>query len=139
MKTIQVKELIDKKVKYLKVDVEPRYWDDATINGVEDTEGALIPCKEGKSWKPLIDLDTGKIINWEEGKVARVHYKVCDDGEYWLLGEDYKEVLKYTGYYVPDILDTSNEGFGDYLIMNVNEKGMIENWKFEIKDWFEEA
>lgn len=30
----------------LKVEAGVRYWEDATVNGIEDVDGALIPCKK---------------------------------------------------------------------------------------------
>ena len=30
-------------VKYLRAECGVRYWEDATVNGVEDTDGKLIP------------------------------------------------------------------------------------------------
>ena len=77
-------------VKYLKVCAHVRYWEDAHVNGMlEDDDNPTIPCRDGKgNWSPLIDLDTGKIIDWPPGNTASTHYKVCDEGRYALLRED---------------------------------------------------
>ena len=72
-------------VETLLIDANVRYWEDATVNGVSDDDGDLIPCREGDSWRPIINIDSGLITNWEKGKDASIHYKVCDDGEYWRL------------------------------------------------------
>ena len=74
-------------VKYLAVNAEVRYWEDASVNGVEDQDGTLIPCRHGDSWRPTIEIDTGKIINWPNGTTANIHYKVCAAGSYALLDE----------------------------------------------------
>ena len=69
----------------LLVSAEVRYWEDAEINGTGDTEdGTLIPLKVGNLWKPSIELETGRVLEWPQGTTADIHYKVCDQGEYWL-------------------------------------------------------
>lgn len=115
--------------KYIEVSAAARYWEDATLNGVSDEEGK-IPCRRGDCWEPLIDLLSGKIINWTEGNEAKVHYKVCDAGEYWLLDENKQRIAKWKDYYVPDnILCIGSKGYGDYLIMNIDQTGQILGWK----------
>ena len=37
-------------VKTIEVNAGVRYWEDAIVNGVEDSEGDLIPCREGDLW-----------------------------------------------------------------------------------------
>lgn len=75
-----------------------RYWEDSTVNGVEDEKGDLIPCRDGEYWCPEIDIETGQIRNWKTGTVADIHYKVYDDGEYWIVDAEGKTVLKKEGY-----------------------------------------
>ncbi len=115
-----------------------RYWEDATINGEKDTNGNLIPFRNGNYWEPKINVDTGQIINWPFGLFADIHYKVCDDGEY-ILKKDNK-IYKYINYYVPNILDCSEDqsGYGDYIIMRVTADGHILNWnpnKIDMTRW----
>ena len=117
-------------VKTLLIDAGVRYWEDASVNGVDDENGNLMPCVEIDRWKPIIDIETGIIINWERGKTADIHYKVCDDGEYWLRDEQGNNIVKAKGYYVPDFLAIDDSGFGDYIIIKVNKEGLINNWKF---------
>ena len=38
---------------YIEVSAAVRYWEDATVNGTEDTDGALIPMREGHKWAPV--------------------------------------------------------------------------------------
>lgn len=118
----------------LRVNTQVRYWEDSSVNGVEDTEGNLIPCREGESWCPLIDIKTGKITNWEDGKSASVHYKVCDAGQYEVLDERGKIICSIDGY-VPKTMCPAENGDGDYIIMEVDEKGIIANWKFYPSDF----
>lgn len=125
-------------VETLLVDANVRYWEDATVNGVSDEDGDLIPCREGDSWRPIINIDSGLITNWEKGKSASIHYKVCDDGEYWLQDINGDKIAKAKGYYVPDFLAIDDSGFGDYIIMKVDSEGFINNWKFDIEPFQEE-
>lgn len=121
-------------VKTLLVDAAVRYWEDADINGVEDSEGNLVPCREGESWKPIIDIETGVITNWKQGTVAKIHYKVCDAGIYKLADEAGNIVKELAGY-VPEIMCPGGEGYGDYIIMRVDENGKIDNWKIDLSEF----
>ena len=64
---MKVKLKIEKEleVKYLQVKAGARYWEDAIVDGVEDTEGSLIPCREGDYWCPLIELESAMDRDWE--------------------------------------------------------------------------
>jgi len=130
--TLKVKKEYD--IKYLSVEAGVRYWEDATVNGIEDTDGSLIPCREGEYWEPLIEIETGKITNWEQGITADIHYKVCDDGTYRLLDESANTIKSIDGY-VPKIMCPNGNGFGDYIIMNVDESGFIKNWNPDLSDF----
>jgi hypothetical protein len=128
-------ELIVKKefdVKYLFAEVGARYWEDATVNGVEDTEGTLIPCRDGDAWKPLIDLETGTIVNWEKGKTAKTHYKSCDSNIFKLLDENKNVIVEIDGYVI-DMMCPVGNGYGDYVIMNIDENGKIENFSVDFE------
>lgn len=135
---IKTKREID--VKYLKVDAGVRYFEDAEVNGVQDDDdNPMIPfavlCKADSRlrydmyrWRPTIDLEEGKIVDWPKGVDADIHYKVCDDGTYSLLDKD-KNVLIEVNSYVPDILCPKEEGYGDYIIMDIDEDGYIADWE----------
>jgi hypothetical protein len=114
----------------LLVSAKVRYWEDAYINGAQDTvEGDEVPLKAGILWEPRIELETGRVIDWPQGTTADIHYKVCDQGEYWLEDADGKR-LKWKGSYVPnDLLAIGDNGYGDYIILKINADGMIEGWK----------
>jgi hypothetical protein len=118
-------------VKYLRAKCGVRYWEDATVNGVADDDGTLIPCREGDAWAPTIDLETGVIEGWPSGTVASVHYKVCDDGRYALLDADRGEVVVRDNY-VPDIMCPEGEGYGDYVIMEIDGEGRIAKWRADL-------
>lgn len=133
--TLQVEKEFE--IKTMLVKAGARYWEDSEINGIPDENGDLIPCRDGDYWCPNIDIETGKILNWEQGKSANIHYKVCDDGEYTIIDEQ-GYIIKSSGHgaYVPDMLCPKERGYGDYIIMDIDENGMISNWKFD-KSFFE--
>jgi len=115
--------------KFIKISADVRYWEDATLNGCEDEQGEM-PLRNGNSWEPVINLETGSIDCWPAGVTADVHYKVCDAGEYWLLDENKKPFAKWSGYYVPDdILCVGCNGYGDYIIFKVGSDGFIIGWQ----------
>jgi len=113
----------------LVVSAEVRYWEDADVNGVEDNDGTLIPFRVGEKWCPVVSLITGHILDWPKGTTAKIHYKVCDQGEYWLQ-DAHGNKAKWRGCYVPDsLLCVGDDGYGDYIILNVSADGVIEGWK----------
>ena len=113
-----------------------RYWEDSEINGVEDTEnGDNIPCKQGDLWCPEINIETGIIENWEIGKTANIHYKVSDCCS-WVIQDSNGRVIYFQDDgYVPDTLCPAERGYGDYIIMNIDENGQIDKWRFDIDDF----
>ena len=125
--TIEIKITDSKKVAvaFLQVEAGVRYWDDGEVNGVQDSEdGTLMPCKDGDSWCPVIDLATGTIEGWPEGTTADIHYA----GRYTLLDAERKTVKTIDGY-VPAIMSPGGEGYGDYIIMTIDGAGKIEKWR----------
>ncbi|WP_018667526.1 hypothetical protein [Bacteroides gallinarum] len=134
---------------YMYVNTAVRYWEDSEVNGERDIdfheskgEGVpLMPCavkiKEKPTdsiysnhyrWQPIIDIEKGKIINWEEGTTASVHYKVCDEFSCDIKDSNGNTVYEYGGY-VPEIMCPKDRGYGDYIIMDIDEKGFIRGWK----------
>lgn len=134
---------------YLQVDADVRYWDDGYINGMEDTDceetdgNPRMPCAEyvgarnrvlrGEDWRwrPLVEIETGRIMNWEQGTAARVHYKVCDDFSCDILDGNKEVIASYDGY-VPKIMCPGGEGYGDYIIMDIDGNGYIQGWEKEL-------
>ena len=125
---IKLQQETETAVKYLQVDAGVRYWEDATVDGVEDEDGSRIPFKDGDRWKPIIALVTGMVVDWPKGVEADIHYKVCDDGKYTLIGLDHQPA-KTLDDYVPKIMCPGGDGYGDYIIMKIDGNGRIENWK----------
>ena len=146
--TVKIKKEID--VRYLKVDAGVRYWEDADVNGKKDidlykTKGAgspripfAMPVKSNPTsniysdhfrWRPVIDVEKGCIVDWPKGTTAHIHYKVCDDGVYALLDEDWQTIISVESY-VPDCIGED----GDYIIMDIDEDGNIADWSFDESD-----
>ena len=142
MKTITIIEPSD--VKYLRIDVGPRYWEDASIKFDEKWEDDIdyLEQKKGENpkmpfavkdesktyveyrWQITIDLENVKVLDWPMGVEARVFYKGCDDGTYYLLDGD-KNVLKEVHCYVPDMLSYIDDGYGDYIDMKIDGDGNL--------------
>lgn len=135
--TIELTQIVSKEVNYLKAECSVRYWEDGEVNGVEDTNGELIPLRIKDTWCPIIDLTTGIIENWPEGTTADVHYKVCDDGRYSLLDAE-KNVVREIDGYVPKIMSPGGSGHGDYVIMTISADGKIVNWSVSLEEFEEE-
>lgn len=113
------------------VEAGVRYWEDATVNGVEDKDGSLIPCRSREIWNPTIEIETGLIRDWPQGTTASIHYKVCDSGSYFLAEEDGNRVMQRLEDYVPVCLCPKTDGYGDYIAMNIDSDGKIQDWDKE--------
>lgn len=125
---------------FLRVAARVRYWDDTDIDGTPDTErGERIPLRAGDLWCPRIDLERGLVVDWPPGLSASVHYKVADEGEYWLQDDEGNDIAKWRGAYVPDAyLCHGERGYGDYIIMRIDENGRIDGYRrptFDVSQW----
>ena len=154
---MKVKRILTKweDIRYLRARMGVRYWVDceySTDNGetwngdFDDTDEEserimkLTPCVVKKNigygesdyWEIIIDLENGKIVTWPEGFCLKTHYKVCDDGEYVFLDENMNGIInitkEYDQYYVPDFLSIEDEGYGDYVYINIDGEGKIEHF-----------
>ena len=125
---IEITETKRVAVAFLKVEAGVRYWEDAEVNGTQDDDGNLIPCRIGDFWEPVVDIETGTIEGWPAGTTADIHYKVCDAGRYTLLDAERNAVAVHDGY-VPKIMAPGGDGYGDYIIMRIDGSGKIENWQ----------
>ncbi len=83
------------------------------------------PFRTGDLWNITVDGDTGKIRDWPKGFSAHVHMKVCDEGNYWLLDKDGKELAHRDGY-VPSCIPGS---YGDYIEFEIDGDGTVAKWK----------
>lgn len=128
---VQAQIIRDYDVAAIKVSAAVRYWEDGKVGESEDSDGTLMPLRNGDLWEPTIDLDTGRIRDWPEGVEADVHYKVCDAGVYTLLDAEGRTLATRDGY-VPDLLSPCESGYGDYIIMEIGADGVIADWDAEI-------
>lgn len=124
---------------HIEVEAEVRYWEDAIVNDVKDDDGSRIFGRDGDLWKIQIDLASGRIEDWPEGVEARIHYKVCDAGEYWLTDAASHRIAKWRGHYVPSrFLCHGGNRHSDYIIMNVSAGGVITSYsppEISEEDW----
>lgn len=77
-----------------------------------------------------IDIENGIVTDWayqELNDVFSIYSKVRDEGTYKLYDDQHNEIVSYQGY-VPDILSCVDEGYGDYLSMNISPDGRIDKW-----------
>lgn len=116
---LTIKKPVEYEAKYIIVDVPVRY----------DNEDMPYdaPLRSGDNWRALIDLDTATIVDWPQGKTLSFKdMKICDEGIYTLLDADKNEIARRADY-VPNALLPG--AYGDYLSLDINEEGVITNWK----------
>lgn len=139
---------IKKDIKYIKCDIGVRNWATGEVNGETDNfpdeqdeprmpQAFKVSAWEWR-WKPLIDIDEGRIVSWPKGTKASIYYKVCDDISLQMLDEDMKPISWFDSYsnkmtdtyegYVPSIFECGDDGYGDYIIMKIDENGKIEDF-----------
>ena len=115
---------------HIEIEAEVRYWEDASVNGLIDEDGSRIFGRQGHLWKVRIELTDGIVQDWPPDETAQIHYKVCDQGLYWLTDESGNRLAKWRGSYVPsDFLSHGSEGFGDYIILNIEFGGLIAGYR----------
>lgn len=139
---LKVTKQIDVDALIMNVCANVRYTEDAEINCngewvEDDAENPKMPClikkNGGWDWKPVISLDTGKILNWRAGVEAKLYYKVCDEFSCSIVNND--EILREYEGYVPDCFGIVEENYGDYIYIDIDETGHIKNWKFTQDDF----
>jgi hypothetical protein len=118
------------KIKTIEVSAGVRYWEDAEVNGADDTEGDKIPMRNVDNWAPIIDVSTGVIQNWPTGTHASIHYNVCDQFSAVFKDEKGETVVEIEDEYVPDFMAPGGDGYGDYIILEIDSYGRIKDWKF---------
>lgn len=111
---------------YKKIEVPVRYLElEVAVRFEEEDMPNDAPLRIGDLWKAVIDLETGVIQDWPQGKTLSFDMKVCDQGTYILRDAEMKEVERIEEDYVPGNL--LPEG-GDYLTLKIDETGKITNW-----------
>ena len=125
-------------IKYIRVRAGVRYWEDTDVNGEEDDDDnprmPLVQEIDGeKNWVFDIDIKTGKIKDWPKGTTAETHYKTCDDNTISFIGHNGK-VIREVDCYVPGFLAIEDSGYGDYIIINIDGDGKINDFRFNEDD-----
>lgn len=90
--------------------------------------------KPSDYWSFAIDVKEGKVLDWPKGYCISTHFKVCDDGLYQVLdteGNVIWDSMKTKYYYVPDFLSIGDEGYGDYMYLDIDGEGKIKDWETE--------
>lgn len=78
-----------------------------------------------------IDIETGKVLEWN-GNAVYVFDKLRDNGTYELVIDD--EVIRTLEGYVPDFCCIGENGYGDYIKLDVDADGCIRGWNNKLKD-----
>lgn len=126
---VTVMRPVEIEVATLRVNVPVRY---GTEDIATDCPGRR-PWREGDTdhgaddrWDVIIDIDTGRIVNWwPAGKAVTVDMKVCDEGVYVLYDAAGDEVARIEGY-VPDCVPGR---YGDYVSFDIDSNGVVQNWE----------
>ena len=113
--TVIKKEQVE--VKFVCIDVHPRHLDE---------EEKPVPMINGSKWLSVVDIETGKIIDWPQGEEREYYWKICDAGSYYLLDANKQILLSIIQNYVPNNLLPGE--YGDYLDLKINGEGVITNW-----------
>lgn len=137
-KSILIEKEID--IKYINCSIDVGWWEDANVNGeIDDNDNPTMPCVYEDKWCPIIDLDEGRIINWNLGVEAQTNYKVRDGVSLKVIDND-NHIVKYYEGYVPKVLTPDNPGWfrgEDYLEMTIDKFGYIKNFDNNLDDIFE--
>jgi len=83
------------------------------------------PNRCGDIWQAEIDITTGEIYDWPQGKTLDMHMKVCDSGIYILRDSEGINIAERK-YYVPHGIIPGE--WGDYVHLKIDETGKITNW-----------
>jgi len=114
--TIKVEKEVE--IKYVKLQVAVRYEEEDIPNN--------FPLRSGDMWNAIIDIDNGIVMDWPKGEKGNLEMKICDEGSYYLLDENYDTILSIEEDYVPNKLLPGS--YGDYLKLHIGENGVISNW-----------
>ena len=132
--TIQEEIVVDFTI--LKLYAGVRSWHYTKVNNVNDTtNGDNIPCKEGKLWCPIINIDTGIIVNWKKGITASIHYKVNNRLRYEVIDRNGNIVASDNKSFVSKTLCAGASSYEDDIIMEIDENGLIKDWEFNVSDF----
>lgn len=119
--SIKVKQ--DVEIKFVVIDIEPRYIGDSEDDDMPSDFPLLNDTKT--QWRAKVDIDTGVIDGWPQGDARQMFVKVCDAGIYTLLGAAGNELAQLYGYVPHGVVPGQ---YGDYVSLTIDESGRITNW-----------
>jgi hypothetical protein len=98
----------------------------APVNYGEEDIPNDFPGRTGDLWRALVEIETGRIIDWPAGKAVKMFMTVKDSGTYQLIGENLRVIASRTQDYVPHCLVPGN--YGDTIEMTIDGNGVIKEW-----------
>lgn len=119
--SVNVKQEVE--IKYVVIDIEPRYIGDSEDDDMPSNFPLLNEAKT--QWRAKVDIDTGIIQEWPQGDAREMFVKVCDAGIYSLIDAQDNEVAKLDGYVPHGVVPGE---YGDYVSLVIDENGRITNW-----------
>ena len=115
--------------RYIEVDVAVHHWEGSALNGIPDAAGAMLG-RAGDTWRVVIELGAGAVLDWRGGTEASIDYKVRDEGLYWLLDENRTRIVTWKGVYPPkDILCVPPSPLSDYVSCRISPDGKVVAWR----------
>ena len=105
-------------VRRVRLELPVRYWEEDIPND--------FPFRQGDTWTAEVEVDTGKVVGWPQGKSGALHMKVCDEGTYTLLDGKGQAIAKIEQNYAPN--KAVPGCYGDYVELDINEHGVVTNW-----------
>lgn len=98
---------------------------DVPVNYDEEDIPYDFPHRKEDRWRIKVNIDTGEIEGWPQGRAAKMDMKVTDGGTYTLLAPDGSVVAKIEEDYVPGSIGI---GGSDYIELEITEQGFIKDW-----------
>jgi hypothetical protein len=127
---ITIGKPITVEITQLRISCHPRYWQDTIINDLDDRFGVLVPGRVDDRWEATFDIDKGKILNWPKEMTASIYYYFEDCGVYELIDSIGEIFYSTDNQLVPRLLCPKRNGYGDYIIMDIDGDGNVADWDF---------
>lgn len=115
---ITVKQPVEIEISHVRISV-PLHED--TIEEL----GERFPLLDGGTWTAVVDVETGRIQDWNRSGEFSLCDKVRDQGTYELLSPSGSVVGRIEENYVPNRLVPGE--YGDYIELQIKD-GVITNW-----------
>lgn len=115
---IKIPKIIEEDIARLRIDAAVNYGDEEIPEN--------FPGRRGDSWTAVIDIDTGKIEGWPQGRAEKMHLTVKDCGSYILFNRAGFVVAERLNNYVPHGVVPGK--YGDVIELDIAEDGTVKNW-----------